>query len=98
MRGLSIVFPFINLHLRSTSQRDGAVVAQWGQRYTALCIQIGRQLPPLTYTLALRGLRPAGKTPETFTQEDEEGILSGICQTMKSFYAVIHTVHATYKK
>lgn len=76
VRGLSIFFPFINLHLWGTSQRDGAVVAQWGQRYTALCIQIGRQLPPLTYTLVFWGLRPAGKT--LFTQEDEEGTLSGV--------------------
>lgn len=56
-RHLLFYFPFINLHLRSTSQWDGAVVAQRGQRYTARCIQIVRLLPPLTYTLALRGLR-----------------------------------------
>lgn len=60
--GLCIFLPFINLHLWGTSQRDQAVVDQWGQRYTALYIQIGRQLPPLTYTLAIWGLRSAGKT------------------------------------
>lgn len=41
-------------------------MAQWGQRYTALHVQVVRQLPPLTYTLALRGLRPGGKTLETY--------------------------------
>ena len=38
LRGLGNFFPFINLHLWSTLQKDGAVVAQWGQRYTALCM------------------------------------------------------------
>lgn len=66
MRRLSVFFSFIKRHLLGggggTPQgADGAVVGRWGQRYTAPWIQIGRQLPPLTYTLSLWDLRPAGK-------------------------------------
>lgn len=68
MRGLGIFFSFIKLVGGVTPQGgDGAVVGQWGQRYTAPCIQIGRQLPPLTCTLSLWDLRPAEKM---FTQKD----------------------------
>lgn len=71
-------------------RETGQLWASGGQRYTALCIQIGRQLPPLTYTLSLWGLRPAGKLLEMFTQGDEEGILFGVWCTRRSFYAVIY--------
>lgn len=79
MRGLSIFFSFIKAGGGgggAPQGGDGAVVGQRGQRYTAPCIQIGSQLPPLTYTLSLWDMRPAGKM---FTQRHGGGGGTAVC-------------------